>query len=96
MSAKRLILDAALKAYLRIQWFVGARRLRAQARDPQATQDKVLRGILRANRSTTFGLEYGFSGVGTYEDFRDAVPVCDFERLRPWSCATIVSKCGLR
>jgi GH3 auxin-responsive promoter len=84
MLAKRRILDAALKTYLRIHWYLGARRLRAQARDPQAVQDQVLRDILRANRFTAFGREHGFSGITSHEDFRAAVPVCDFERLRPY------------
>lgn len=80
----RRAFDVALNAYLRVQWLVGARRLRGQARAPQAAQDRLLREIVSANRLTRFGREHGFSGFRSGDEFRASVPVSDFERLRPY------------
>ncbi len=84
MSFRRFVLDAAIKLRLRLTWASAARRIRAQVRDPQAVQNALLCGILAANRDTTFGRQYGFSGLASYAQFRDHVPVCEFEQLRPY------------
>ncbi len=59
-------------------------RLRWAARDPQGTQDRVLRNIVRANMKTHFAADFGFERVTRYEDFVSAVPVQEYEKLRPY------------
>ena len=53
-------------------------------RDPGAVQAELLRRIVAANADTDFGREHGFSRVRTVADFRAAVPVQDYEALRPY------------
>jgi hypothetical protein len=52
------------------------------ARRPDRAQDQALARILAANRDTQFGLEHGFAAVNTAEQFRQRVPVQDYESLR--------------
>lgn len=59
-------------------------RFVAAARDPAAAQDAVLRKILESNRDTVFGREHGFEKLVTAAAYRTAVPVRDYEGLRPY------------
>jgi hypothetical protein len=52
------------------------------AQYPDRTQEKVLRRIVTANRATRFGDEHRFSRIITSQQFRDRVPVQDYETLR--------------
>ncbi len=49
-----------------------------------ADQENILKTLLKTGRITDFGKETGFDKVGNYEEFRDAVPVRDYEQLKPW------------
>ena len=51
---------------------------------PQATQEKLLRGIIQKNKNTTFGKDHHFNEINTYQDFRSRVPVCEYEDLRQY------------
>ncbi len=52
--------------------------------DPDATQLRLLRQILKANAETAFGREHGFASIGGFEEFRDSVQIGDYEAVRPW------------
>ena len=54
------------------------------ARHPRETQRRVLLDIVRRNRNTQFGREHGFEKITCYKDFAAAVPVQDYESLRPY------------
>ncbi len=58
--------------------------LAAQAAAPAETQARVLAEILARNAVTTFGREHGFASVRSPADFAKAVPVSDYEGLRPY------------
>jgi sterol desaturase/sphingolipid hydroxylase (fatty acid hydroxylase superfamily) len=58
--------------------------VRRAAADPRKTQERVLRGILARNRETTFGLLHGFGETRSPRRYAHNVPVCTYERLRPW------------
>jgi len=58
-------------------------RLLAASEEPRAAQAALLRDILAKNAETTFGRTHGFGRLRSLEDFRDAVPVQDYETLRP-------------
>lgn len=47
-------------------------------------QDNILQFLLRQGRHTQFGRDHGLSAVTTYEQFRKAVPVRDYEALKPY------------
>ena len=56
----------------------------ADARRPWETQQRVLLDIVRRNCDTRFGREHGFDKISCYKDFAAAVPVQDYESLRPY------------
>lgn len=60
------------------------RPLEALARDPAAAQSATLRRILTDNADTEFGRRYGFARLATPDAFRAAMPVHDYEALRPY------------
>lgn len=47
-------------------------------------QEHILRQLLKTGRNTQFGKEHGLSEVNTYEEYRQAVPLRDYEQIRPW------------
>ena len=56
--------------------------VRRFAQAPDRIQERVLRGIVAANCATRFGEAHRFAGVTTARQFRDRVPVQDYETLR--------------
>lgn len=59
------------------------RRFVAASRDVGATQSAVLQEILRYAAETEFGRAHDFARIGDYAAFVAAVPVHDYEALRP-------------
>lgn len=49
-----------------------------------ADQENILKMLIKTGRNTVFGKEAGFDKVNTYEEFRQAVPIRDYEQMRPW------------
>jgi hypothetical protein len=49
-----------------------------------ADQDDMLKMLLKTGRNTEFGKEAGLSAVNTYEEFKQAIPVRDYEQMKPW------------
>ncbi|HRE50420.1 MAG TPA: GH3 auxin-responsive promoter family protein [Flavitalea sp.] len=45
-------------------------------------QEKILKELLKAGRSTDFGKEHRFAEAHTYEEFREAVPIRDYEQFK--------------
>ena len=54
------------------------------SKEPNLTQEEVLKRIVKTNRDTEFGRKHQFNGVETVEQYRNQVPVHDFELLRPY------------
>jgi len=54
-----------------------------QAADPQAAQAKALRAILAANANTEQGRRFGLAAIGNASAFCEAVPIRDYEDIRP-------------
>ena len=52
--------------------------------DVQATQLAVMREILDYAADTVIGKEHDFAKIASYEDFRQALPVRDYEDHRPY------------
>lgn len=81
---RRRVADMLVALHLRaIRCFMGL-RLATTLRDPMRAQNRLLSQLLRKNRDTTFGRQYGFSDIVSYDDYRARVPVADFEALRPY------------
>lgn len=47
-------------------------------------QQATFRYLVKEARNTAFGKDHGFEAIQTYQDFRDRVPVRDYEALRPY------------
>ena len=52
------------------------------SKNPVATQEKVFRRLIEAASNTAFGAEHNFSSIKTYEDFKDEVPIRDYEGFK--------------
>ena len=49
-----------------------------------ADQENVLKSLIKTGRDTDFGKESGLGQVNSYEEFRQAIPIRDYEQMRPW------------
>lgn len=47
-------------------------------------QDSILKDLLKTGRKTVFGAEHQLDKVHSYEEFRQAVPIRDYEQFRPY------------
>lgn len=54
------------------------------AREPWKVQENLLHEILQQNRNTRFGKEHSFEKIKNYAQFKEFVPVHDYEQLRPY------------
>ena len=59
-------------------------RFERAARAPRETQESFLRALLGENAATAFGREHRFDRLSTIAAYRRAVPVRDYEALRPY------------
>ena len=75
---------ALLRAGLRCrEWARDARFERATGRPDQA-QATVLQALLERNAQTAFGREHGFGLIRTADEYARAVPLRDYEGIRPY------------
>lgn len=49
-----------------------------------ADQDAILKTLIREGRKTIYGKEVGLEKIGKYDEFKQAVPLRDYEQLRPY------------
>jgi hypothetical protein len=47
-------------------------------------QDSILKDLLKDGKSTEFGREHGLDKVNSYEEFKKAVPIRDYESFKPY------------
>ncbi len=47
-------------------------------------QDKILKELIKVGRTTEFGKEHRFDQVNSYDEFRKAVPIRDYEAFKPY------------
>ena len=76
--------NATVRAAVRIVYRRQYRAFLEATKEPRAAQTALLRRIVAANADTDFGREHGFSRIETMADLRAAVPVQDYEALRPY------------
>jgi hypothetical protein len=69
-----------------IQHFVAQpyKRVAAQQRDPLGCQELVFRSLIEGAKHTVFGRDHGFNKIDTYNDFKQAVPLRNYESLLPY------------
>ena len=78
------IAGVLIRLSLRRKLFSVRRAIARGLEDPMRAQRALLQDILRENRDTAFGRRHGFARIGSYEDYVSAVPVQEFENLRPY------------
>jgi hypothetical protein len=49
-----------------------------------ADQENILKNLLKVGRNTDFGRESGLDKVNSYDEFKEAVAIRDYEQLKPW------------
>lgn len=52
--------------------------------DPGKTQNELLLGVIRRNRSTRFGKDHRFDTIQSLDHYRNQVAIGDYERLRSY------------
>ncbi len=53
-------------------------------KNPGPTQQKVLSNLVQSAAHTAFGRDHHFDRISTYDDFKQHVPIRDYEALRPY------------
>lgn len=61
-----------------------AKRINKWASHPIETQDKVFQNLIKNAKNTVFGKDHEFSTITSYNEFKNKVPVRDYEALRPY------------
>ena len=61
--------------------YKGIRKGMATAVDDQ---ENIFSNLLKTGRITEFGKASGLDKVNTYEEFKQAIPIRDYEQMRPW------------
>ncbi len=61
-----------------------ARDINKWSRKAVKAQRKVFEELVKVGRRTAFGKEHDFKSIRSYEDFRQRVPIRDYEALRPY------------
>ena len=61
-----------------------ARRHERNAHRAVELQRSVFTKLIRRAKDTAFGRAHDFAGIHTHADYRERVPVRDYEALRPW------------
>ncbi|HEV7406630.1 MAG TPA: GH3 auxin-responsive promoter family protein [Chthoniobacteraceae bacterium] len=59
-------------------------RFRHALANPAETQRRHLLRLLRANAATAYGRAWRFDEIGSDEQFRERVPLVDYDDLAPW------------
>ncbi|HEY9559595.1 MAG TPA: GH3 auxin-responsive promoter family protein, partial [Anseongella sp.] len=61
-----------------------AKKIRKWDTDGVSLQHAVFHKLLESARNTSFGKDHGFATISNYKEFRERVPVRDYEALRPY------------
>ena len=64
-------------------------KFRNQCRQPGATQEQLLKHIIRKNQSTAFGQAHQFDQIASFDDFQRRVPISTYEDLKPYIDASL-------
>ena len=66
-----------------VAWYT-ARRIERWATAAVSAQESVFQQLIRKAGRTAFGREHSFDAIRTHADFKKAVPIRDYELLKPW------------
>jgi len=69
-----------------------AKKVYKWAENPLKTQQKILASLLKEAQNTSFGNEHNFKDITSYDAFKKAVPVRDYEALKPYVDKVVAGK----
>jgi hypothetical protein len=61
-----------------------AGKIKKWSETPIESQESILRELVHKAGNTAFGVDHKFNEVQNYEDFKQRVPIRDYEELRPY------------
>ena len=61
-----------------------ARQIDRWTKAPLEAQEKVFQTLIQKAKSTRFGEDHDFKSIQSYQDFKERVPIRDYEGLRPY------------
>ena len=47
-------------------------------------QDAILKELIKVGKTTEFGKDHGLDKVGSYSEYKQAIPIRDYEELKPY------------
>lgn len=75
----------SLKSFLaKVYAQVVHQSIKKWASNPVETQERVFKGLISSGSQTVFGKDHNFENIRTYEDFKNQVPVRDYENLKSY------------
>src|SRR3972149_155945 len=51
---------------------------------PIETQQNVFEQLIKEAKNTAFGKEHHFDSIKTYDDFKQNIPISDYEGIKPY------------
>ena len=60
------------------------KRLNELTYDPMQSQDEFVMRLIRENAKTAYGMEKGFSGITSLQEFRERIPLTSYEDYAPY------------
>jgi phenylacetate-coenzyme A ligase PaaK-like adenylate-forming protein len=74
------LLDSLLASFISTKY----KRVTGMLADPVGCQDMLMHSFVEAARHTVFGKDHSFDTINTYEDFKQRVPLRNYEQLLPY------------
>ena len=61
-----------------------ANKIRKEMQRAVEDQEAILEELIKTGRKTEFGKDHHFDNIQSYNDFRQAVPIRDYEQFKPY------------
>ena len=61
-----------------------ARQTKEWSENPEIYQEQVFQSLIQEGRKTLFGKDHGFESIKSYSDYKNQVPIRDYEALKPY------------
>ncbi len=76
----------------KIYAFFVAKQVYKWANKPLETQDKIFKTLIKSAQQTQFGKDHNFSEIKSYQDYKKAVSIRDYEGLKPYIDKVLTGK----
>ena len=73
------LFNKGVKMYLKQRY----RRIESIRSDASVVQKRVMHSLIKRAKSTEFGKTHDFDSIQTYEDWKKAVPITDYDTIKP-------------